>query len=108
MDWEVVYNSETNYRAEIVKGVLEEHQINAIIINKKDSNYHFGHFDDHRPHWILYAALCQTPGLYELVDRTANLDVSPVGHTGNDAGVHYHVQRRARSGLSLRQEMLLF
>jgi hypothetical protein len=43
MDWEVVYSSENNYRAEIVKGVLEEHQINAIIINKKDSNYHFGH-----------------------------------------------------------------
>jgi hypothetical protein len=45
MEWEVVYKTETNYRAEIVKGVLEEHQIDSIIISKKDSNYHFGHFE---------------------------------------------------------------
>ena len=45
MEWEVVYKSGTNFRAEIVKGVLNENQIDAIIISKKDSNYHFGHFE---------------------------------------------------------------
>lgn len=44
-NWEVVYKSSVVYQAEIVKGVLEEHNIPSIIINKKDSNYHFGHFE---------------------------------------------------------------
>ena len=44
-NWEVVYKSSVVYRAEIVKGVLEQHGIQSIIVSKKDSNYHFGHFE---------------------------------------------------------------
>ena len=43
--WETVYKTETIFRAEIVKGVLQDNDIDSIIINKKDSNYHFGHFE---------------------------------------------------------------
>ena len=45
MDWEVVYKTGNSYHAEIIKGVLKENMIDAVIINKKDSNYHFGHFE---------------------------------------------------------------
>jgi hypothetical protein len=32
-------------RSEIVKGVLGEHDIEAVVINKKDSSYHFGFYE---------------------------------------------------------------
>jgi hypothetical protein len=44
-EWETVFKTETVFRAEIVKGVLDDNDISAIIINKKDSSYHFGHFE---------------------------------------------------------------
>lgn len=39
-DWTVVYKSTINSRPEIVKGVLTDRGINAVIINKKDSTLH--------------------------------------------------------------------
>jgi len=39
-DWTVVYKSPNNSRTEIVKGVLTDRGINAVIINKKDSTLH--------------------------------------------------------------------
>lgn len=36
-DWTVVYKSLINSRAEIVKGVLTDRGIDAVIINKKDT-----------------------------------------------------------------------
>ena len=39
-DWSVVYKSPINSRAEIVKGVLKERNIDAVIINKKDTTLH--------------------------------------------------------------------
>ena len=44
-DWEVVYRASILHRVEIVKGVLDQHNIKSIIVSKKDSNYHFGHFE---------------------------------------------------------------
>jgi hypothetical protein len=38
-NWNKVFESATPVRAEIVKGVLVEYGINAIIMNKKDSVY---------------------------------------------------------------------
>lgn len=44
--WQKVYRNENRSRAEIVKGVLESHDINAIVFDKKDSAYQmFGYFD---------------------------------------------------------------
>jgi len=40
-DWTVVFKSPIDSRAEIVKGVLNERGIEAVIINKKDSTLHF-------------------------------------------------------------------
>lgn len=40
--WQKIFTDELLYRAEIVKAVLDDHQIESIIISKKDTSYHFG------------------------------------------------------------------
>ena len=42
-DWTVVYKSPIISRTEIVKGVLNDRGINAVIVNKKDSTLHVEH-----------------------------------------------------------------
>lgn len=42
-DWTVVYKSTIISRTEIVKGVLKDRGIEAVIINKKDSTLHLDH-----------------------------------------------------------------
>jgi len=41
-NWVCIYNTSTIYLAEIAKDLLYEEEINAVILNKKDSNYQFG------------------------------------------------------------------
>ena len=41
-NWVCIYNTSTSYLAEIAKDLLHEEDIDAVIINKKDSNYQFG------------------------------------------------------------------
>lgn len=38
-NWIKVFETETQVRAEIVKGVLEEHGIHAVVLNKKETIY---------------------------------------------------------------------
>ncbi len=51
-NWIKIYSTGVNYKAELLKGLLIENEIEAIIINKKDSIYLFGelelyvHIDD--------------------------------------------------------------
>ncbi|MBE0647319.1 MAG: DUF2007 domain-containing protein [Bacteroidales bacterium] len=40
--WECLYGSKFLYKAEILKSLLEENDIQSVIINKQDSAYHFG------------------------------------------------------------------
>ena len=42
-DWSLVYKTKNLSRAEIVKGVLSERGINAVVINKKDSSLPLSH-----------------------------------------------------------------
>ncbi len=42
-DWTLVYKTPIHSRAEIVKGVLIDREIDAVIINKKDSTIHISH-----------------------------------------------------------------
>jgi hypothetical protein len=37
--WEVVFSTNLLYKAEILKGKLEEEGIHAVIVNKQDSSY---------------------------------------------------------------------
>lgn len=46
-NWNKVYATNKFHEAEIVKGVLEEQDIQAVVLNKKDSAYHFGLFEIH-------------------------------------------------------------
>ena len=40
--WQKIFSDELLYRAEIVKAVLEDHGIEVILLNKKDTSYHWG------------------------------------------------------------------
>jgi hypothetical protein len=42
-DWSVIYKTKNSSRAEIVKGVLVESGINAVIVNKSDSSLPLSH-----------------------------------------------------------------
>lgn len=45
-DWQSVYRDEQEYRAEIVRAVLDDNDMNPVLLNKKDSAYQFlGHFE---------------------------------------------------------------
>ncbi|WP_421875038.1 hypothetical protein [Marinoscillum sp.] len=44
-DWQSVYRDQFEYRAEIVKAVLDDHDMNPVLLNKKDSAYQLGHFE---------------------------------------------------------------
>ncbi|MEQ9307200.1 MAG: DUF2007 domain-containing protein [Marinoscillum sp.] len=44
-DWQSVYRDQLEYRAEIVKAVLDDHDMNPVVLNTKDSAYQFGHFE---------------------------------------------------------------
>lgn len=46
--WEVIYRSTLLYRVEMLKDLLENEEIPAVIINKKDSSYlAFGEIELH-------------------------------------------------------------
>lgn len=45
--WQKVYSDKLEHRAEIVKAVLEEHGIQPVLVNKKDTAYHWGQFEIH-------------------------------------------------------------
>jgi|LZCG01.1.fsa_nt_gb hypothetical protein len=41
-NWAQIYESPHRIEVEILKGMLAEHDIEAVILDKKDSVYHFG------------------------------------------------------------------
>tara|TARA_R110002096_G_scaffold188622_1_gene368575 strand:- start:334 stop:537 length:204 start_codon:yes stop_codon:yes gene_type:complete len=45
--WQKVFSDNLEYRAEIVKSVLEEKGLKPVLVNKKDSTYHFGQYEVH-------------------------------------------------------------
>ncbi|HEY1025240.1 MAG TPA: DUF2007 domain-containing protein [Sphingobacteriaceae bacterium] len=44
-DWVKIYTSTDFYRSEIVRQVLTDHEINAVMLNKQDSQYKFGEIE---------------------------------------------------------------
>ena len=45
--WQCIYSTTKSYRAEIIKAILEENGISAVIVNKQDMNYHIGQLEVH-------------------------------------------------------------
>jgi hypothetical protein len=41
-NWVCIYSTNISYKAEIAKELLMENDIDAVVINKQDSNYLFG------------------------------------------------------------------
>lgn len=46
-NWQRVYSTQLAHHAEIVKGVLETHEVPAVVLSKKDSSYLFGFYEVH-------------------------------------------------------------
>jgi hypothetical protein len=44
-NWVCIYSNNAMYTAEIARNILTENNIDAVVINKKDSNYLFGAFE---------------------------------------------------------------
>ncbi|WP_258102635.1 DUF2007 domain-containing protein [Marinoscillum sp. MHG1-6] len=44
-NWQKVFQDNQQYRAEIVKAVLEDAGMNPVLVDKKDSAYQFGHYE---------------------------------------------------------------
>ncbi|HNX07172.1 MAG TPA: DUF2007 domain-containing protein [Bacteroidales bacterium] len=44
-DWVLVFETNKDFEAEMVKGMLEENNISVFVINKKDSAYLFGNIE---------------------------------------------------------------
>lgn len=44
-EWQKVYQDNNHYRAEIVRSVLEENEMNPVLLSKRDSAYQLGHFE---------------------------------------------------------------
>lgn len=43
--WVKVYSSQNQVRAEIVKSVLSDNDMPAVLVDKKDRNYLFGYYE---------------------------------------------------------------
>jgi hypothetical protein len=46
-NWVKIYTSNQFFKSEIVKQVLIDHEIDAIVLNKQDSSYKFGEVEVH-------------------------------------------------------------
>jgi len=44
-DWKKIYATNDFFRIELIRQVLEEHDIPAVIMNKQDSSYRFGQIE---------------------------------------------------------------
>ncbi len=47
VEWQKVFQDQQRYRAEIVKAILEDNNLDPVLLDKKDSAYLFGHFEIH-------------------------------------------------------------
>lgn len=41
-NWTQVYSSSQQFQIELIRGLLKEHDIESVTMNKQDSFYHFG------------------------------------------------------------------
>ncbi len=48
-NWSKVFESGQQFQVELIKGMLKEHDIEAVSLNKQDSIYHIGSFELYVP-----------------------------------------------------------
>lgn len=57
-NWSLVYTTDKLYEANILKELLDDNDIDAFVINKQDSTYHFGDVEVYtRPEDVMKAKL---------------------------------------------------
>jgi len=56
-NWVKIYTSNDFYKAEIVRQVLIDHEIDAVLMNKQDTAYKFGEVQVHIPNSCFQQAL---------------------------------------------------
>ncbi|HTN18927.1 MAG TPA: DUF2007 domain-containing protein [Pelobium sp.] len=56
-NWVKIYTSNDFYKAEIVRQVLIDHEIEAVLMNKQDTAYKFGEVQVHIPNSHFQTAL---------------------------------------------------
>jgi hypothetical protein len=44
-DWQIIYKTGNGFHAEMVKGILDENEMQPVLVDKKDTSYHFGLFE---------------------------------------------------------------
>lgn len=44
-NWACIYTTGAQYKAELLKGLLEEEGIDSVVVNKQDSSYLFGELE---------------------------------------------------------------
>ena len=44
MDWVKIYSFDTQYQAELTKGLLEQNEVKSVVINAKDSLFLIGEY----------------------------------------------------------------
>jgi calcineurin-like phosphoesterase family protein len=44
-NWHKIYSSTFEHKVELVKAVLDNWEIESVVVNKKDSVYHFGEIE---------------------------------------------------------------
>jgi hypothetical protein len=44
-NWALIYSTGAPYKIELLKGMLAEHEIDSVIINKQDSSYLIGELE---------------------------------------------------------------
>ncbi|MDY0101864.1 MAG: DUF2007 domain-containing protein [Lentimicrobium sp.] len=55
--WTCIYTTTLLHEAELIKGMLEENFITAIVVNKQDSFYLFGDIEIHVPNANAFEAI---------------------------------------------------
>lgn len=44
-NWALIFSTANPYKAELLKGLLDENNIDSVVMNKQDSSYHFGELE---------------------------------------------------------------
>lgn len=45
--WQSIYRDQLQYRAEIVRAVLDEYEMNPVLLSKMDHAHHIGYYEVH-------------------------------------------------------------
>ena len=69
-EWKKIYTGTDFFRVEIIRQVLAEHDIDAVVMNKQDSSYRFGQIE-------LYVHKEREADALEVIEEMGNIDELP-------------------------------